>query len=113
MSILIQNLLHAATAPIGEEEITTLLAAGGVRIERIVSHGQSSPDGFWYDQPDPEWVALLRGSATLSIDGREKVELGAGDYLLIPAHLRHRVKRTSEDAVWLVVHLGNQAEVTK
>ena len=51
-----------------------------------------------------EWVVLLKGSATLLIAEEGSVDLGAGDYLLIPAHVRHRVERTSEDAVWLAVH---------
>jgi cupin 2 domain-containing protein len=75
-----------------------------VRIERILSRAQASPEGFWYDQAQPEWVVLLRGSATLSFAGQDKMDLQAGDYLLIPAHLKHRVDRVSEDALWLAVH---------
>lgn len=109
MRITVRNLLHPFDDPSGGEEIKTLFSAKGVRIEQIVSRGQPSPEGFWYDQPDAEWVVLLKGSATLSVDGERNVELGAGDYVLIPAHVRHRVERVSSDALWLAVHFGNAA----
>ncbi|TGD98110.1 cupin domain-containing protein [Methylobacterium nonmethylotrophicum] len=91
------------------DEIVDLLAQGpGARIERIVSTGQASPPGFWYDQPWDEWVVLLAGRADLRLDGEpEPRRLAPGDYLLIPARLRHRVAWTSPDepTVWLAVHL--------
>lgn len=105
MLMVVDNLLRTAAGSNGAEQIQQLLATEGVRIEHIVSHGQASPAGFWYDQSAAEWVALLQGSATLAIEGEPGVELGAGDYLLIPAHLRHRVERVSQDAIWLAVHL--------
>lgn len=104
MSIAVHNLLHPSGDPSLGEEISTVFSTPGVRIEQIVSHGQPSPEGFWYDQSAPEWVVLLKGSATLLVEGHEAVELGAGDYLLIPAHVRHRVDRVSADALWLAVH---------
>src|SRR3954447_3064819 len=104
MRITVQNLLQPSGDPARGEEIKTLFAADGVRIEQIVSHGQPSPEGFWYDQPEAEWVVLLQGSATLAIEDGENVELGAGDYAFIPAHVRHRVERVSSDALWLAVH---------
>lgn len=106
MGITVQNLLQPSGNPTAGEEIKTLFAIEDVRIEQIVSRGQPSPDGFWYDQPDEEWVVLLKGTATLSVEGEENVELGAGDYVLIPAHVRHRVERVSDDALWLAVHCG-------
>lgn len=84
----------------------TLATSGGVRIERIVSRGQSSPPGFWYDQEQHEWVVLLKGEASLRLAGcDELVRLAPGDYLNIPAHAKHRVESTSatEDTVWLAV----------
>ncbi|GKH52394.1 MAG: phosphoribosylaminoimidazole carboxylase [Oscillospiraceae bacterium] len=79
-----------------------LLERPGLRIERIVSWGQCSPEGFWYDQEEDEWVCLVRGSALLSFE-RFDVLLTCGDHLLIPARLRHRVAAASENppAVWL------------
>lgn len=92
---------------------------GSFRIERIVSRGHVSPPGFWYDQGEDEWVWLLRGSARLEItspavDGpddadavSEELALEPGDYVLLPAHMRHRVSWTAPDTdtVWLSVFL--------
>jgi cupin 2 domain-containing protein len=101
--------LFARLARIGtDEDITTLLTTANVRIERIVSTGQASPPGFWYDQDEAEWVVLLTGGAGLRFDSETEVrELRPGDYLHIPAHARHRVEWThpSEPTVWLAVHI--------
>ncbi|MFH1814031.1 MAG: cupin domain-containing protein [Pseudomonadota bacterium] len=90
------------------ERIDALCVRPGVRIERIVSTGQSSPPGFWYDQPNDEWVALLSGSATLRFTDEDAPRaLKPGDWIFIAAHRRHRVDGTDTDvaSVWLAVHL--------
>lgn len=87
-------------------ERTEVLARGGaVRIERIVSTGQGSPPGFWYDQDEDEWVAVLAGRAGLEIAGGGILVLGPGDAVHLPAHRRHRVAWTADDepTVWLAV----------
>ena len=91
-----------------EELFTELLSLDGLRIERIVSFGQSSPDGFWYDQDEAEWVLLLEGSATLEFEEGRGVDLRPGDHVLIPRGTRHRVKKTDPDhrTVWLGVFYG-------
>lgn len=92
-----------------EEQIRTLLATTGGRIEHIVSAGQASPEGFWYDQDSTEFVVLLAGAARLRIAGEDVPRtMGPGDYLVLPAHCRHRVEWTSRDppALWLAVHLS-------
>jgi cupin 2 domain-containing protein len=76
----------------------------GVKIERIVSNGQPSPTDFWYEQEQDEWVTLIQGAATLEFKHGEKKEMQAGDYLLIPSHLKHRVSKVSRDGVWLEIH---------
>lgn len=89
-----------------------LLERPGCRIERIVSHGQASPPGFWYDQAWDEWVLLLSGSALLRLEPQaDPVALRPGDHLLIPAGVRHRVEATAagEPTVWLAVHCGEAA----
>lgn len=80
-------------------------AATGVRIERIVSWGHASDEGFWYDQNQPEWVVVLQGSAVLALEGQADVHLMPGDFLNIPAHVKHRVVSTAADqpTVWLAV----------
>lgn len=91
-----------------EERFSDLLKRPGVRIERIVSTGQASPPGFWYDQPHDEWVLLLAGAAGLAIEGEPERRLEPGDHVFLPARRRHRVTFTAPDAatVWLAVHLG-------
>lgn len=96
-----------------EEQFLELLSRPGLRIERIVSTGQCSPPGFWYDQPHGEWVALLAGEARLRFaDEAEARTLKAGDYLDIPPHRRHRLEWTPADAttIWLAVHYGLPGE---
>ena len=87
-----------------EELCEELFDQAPVRIERIVSAGQSSPEGFWYDQQEHEWVALLSGEARLDVEGKE-VALRSGDTLFLPAHARHRILWTSTEppCVWLCV----------
>ena len=87
------------------EELAAVLQEGtGVRIERIISTGHRSPEGFWYDQAEHEWVIVLKGAARLQFEERE-VELGPGDWINILAHQKHRVAWTppEEPTVWLVV----------
>jgi len=89
----------------GDERVDRLARGDGVRIERIVSHGHRSPDGFWYDQRETEWVALLTGAARIAFDDGREVRLTPGDHLLLPAHTRHRVAWTdpAQATVWLAV----------
>jgi cupin 2 domain-containing protein len=87
------------------EQVTRLLDTPAFRLEQIVSNGEASANDFWYDQLKAEWVLLLRGKATLRFDGEKSLKLGAGDSLLIPARLKHRVDSCSQDALWLVLHL--------
>jgi cupin 2 domain-containing protein len=101
------NLLADLPRHLPEEHVQTLLGAGNLRIERIVSHGHASPQGFWYDQEQPEWVLVLKGAARLRFEAEEQpVEMRAGDWVSIPAHRKHRVEWTTPDepTVWLAVH---------
>lgn len=93
--------------PEAEERIETLLEKSGLRIARIVSTGQASPPGFWYDQEQAEWVILLQGAAGLQFaDENEIRELKLGDWLHIAPHRRHRIEWTSADraTVWLAIY---------
>lgn len=101
------NVLESLPNASQEETFECLLEREGVEIERIVSHGQASPPGFWYNQERHEWVMVVQGKAGLEVEGREGIlELQPGDWVDIPAHKRHRVAWTSEDepTVWLAVH---------
>lgn len=87
------------------EQVLELLSRPGLRIERIVSTGQASPPGFWYDQPQSEWVLLLQGEAGLAFeDEPAPLLLKAGNFVDIPAHRRHRVEWTAAFTLWLAVY---------
>lgn len=93
------------------ERIDALVSAPDCRIERIVSEGQASPEAFWYDQPEEEWVVLLQGRAALRFaDEAQARILNPGDWLRIPAHCRHRVEWTEQtgQTIWLAVHYANE-----
>ncbi|MBI2309206.1 MAG: cupin [Rhodocyclales bacterium] len=95
--------------PEAGERLDALLARPGLRIERIVSTGQASPPGFWYDQNEAEWVLLLQGAAGLRFADEPAAQaLRPGDWLYIAAHRRHRVEWTAagEATVWLAVHFA-------
>jgi cupin 2 domain-containing protein len=101
------NLFADLPARLAQEEITTLMSAPDLRIERIVSRGQSSPPGFWYDQPQAEWVIVLAGCALVRFEGDSApMRMEPGDHVHIPAHRRHRVEWTdpAQATVWLAVH---------
>jgi cupin 2 domain-containing protein len=101
------NLFSAIAPDRSVEQVLPLVNAPSIRIERIVSHGQASPPGFWYDQDAAEWVLLLSGSAGLLFENEaEPRRLGPGDYVEIPAHVRHRVAWTDANVptVWLAIH---------
>ena len=97
------NLFHPLPADLTEEAFTVLLQQGPVRIERIVSNGHASPEDFWYDQDEHEWVLLLEGEAEIEFADGERVWLTRGDALNLPAQTRHRVTFTSRPAIWLAV----------
>ena len=91
-----------------DELFTTLLDAANVRIERIVSHGHSSPDGFWYDQDQHEWVMVLKGAARLRFED-DTIEMKPGDFIDIRVHKKNRVEWTTPDepTLWLAEHYGD------
>lgn len=95
--------LFTVNAPATGERFDTLIRFGGTAVERIVSSAE--PGTETYDQTQDEWVVLVAGHARLEVEG-EIFELEAGDYLSLPAHVRHRVLTTSAGAIWLAVHVG-------
>jgi cupin 2 domain-containing protein len=91
-----------------EELFATILKRNHVHIERIISRGHVTPTGEWYEQTVDEWVMLLQGQATIVYEHDPvALTLTVGDYVLIPAHNRHRVEWTTPDmdTVWLAIHL--------
>jgi len=101
-----KNLFSDLPKTIPKELMEVLAENQHVRIERIVSHGHVSPEGFWYDQEEHEWVVVLKGAAKLLFhDDCETLHLDSGDHVLIPAHHKHRVEWTATDepTIWLAV----------
>ncbi len=105
------SLFGSLPEQLSEEVFETLISRPGIRLERILSKGQITPEGMWYDQPADEWVMLLQGSAWLHIEGQnDRVHMQAGDSLWLPAHCRHRVEWTdpNEVCIWLALHLATE-----
>jgi cupin 2 domain-containing protein len=101
-----KNLFADLPAALPEELVEVLAEDQHVRIERIVSTGHASPEGFWYDQDETEWVVVLKGEAKLLFEGDDQpITMQPGDHVLIPAHRKHRVEWTTseEPTVWLAV----------
>ena len=104
------NLFGGYSPAADDEQTDILLETAKVRIERIVSTGQVSPPGFWYDQDEDEWVTVLEGEAELTTE-TEVIPLKKGDSYFLPAGLRHRVSYTSTEppCIWLCVFSGGRA----
>jgi cupin 2 domain-containing protein len=103
---MIENIFENVPNTILKEEITNLLHSGSnIRIERIVSQGQTSPAEGWYDQDENEWVILLDGFAGITFEDDSEILLNKGDYLLIPAHKKHKVTFTTNKrkSIWLAI----------
>ena len=103
----IHNILTNLPPARPDEQLDTIVNTSTVRIERIVSFGQNTPAGEWFDQDRDEWVLLLSGNAELQFEGSATAcRVAAGDHLLIPAGCRHRVSWTDPavKSVWLAVH---------
>lgn len=104
------NLFDAIPSQLPEELTQVLLQNESLRIERIVSEGHASEENFWYDQDEHEWVLLIQGSACIEYDHGDTINMTKGDYVLIPAHQKHRVKSTSntEKTIWLAIFILEQ-----
>lgn len=105
-----ENIFDGVPAEIPDELVQALLRTSDLRIERIISHGHASPEGFWYDQDTHEWVLLVSGAARLRFEGGEPVEMIPGSFVNIPAHKRHRVEWTDpkQPTIWLAIHYSER-----
>lgn len=105
------NIFDLPSSLPNEELFESIVSADNILIERIISTGQTTPPGEWYDQDKDEWVILLEGEAVLSYADGSQIKLTAGDYVFIPAHQKHRVEYTSSNppCIWLAVH-GNMSK---
>ena len=106
MATKIGNLFESIPEKISDEIFSELTRGDNVRVERIVSQGQSSPASGWYDQAENEWVAVLKGAAKIAFENGEEVHLAVGSHITIAAHTKHKVTWTTPDTetIWLAVH---------
>ena len=107
---MLKNIFNLPESLADKELFEILHDNENVKIERIISTGQTTPPGQWYDQETDEWVILLQGEAELSYDDGKRIKLRAGDYVFIPARQKHRVEYTSCEptCIWLAVHFTSQ-----
>ena len=107
MNLFSANVYSEIPEQLPSEQFESIIKKDNILIERIVSNGHITPAGQWYDQINDEWVILLQGQATLLFENNQiLVNMHPGDFLLIPAHTRHRVEWTKPNCntIWLAVH---------
>ncbi|MEW6004009.1 MAG: cupin domain-containing protein [Stygiobacter sp.] len=102
----LKNIFSQIPENITVEIFEKIISSENFFVERIISDGHKSPDNFWYDQNKNEFVLILQGSAIIKYDDGKIFYLKVGDYLIIPAHQKHRVEETSskEKTIWLAIH---------
>ncbi len=100
------NIFDSIPDDLSDEVFEILAENEGVKIERIISKGHSSPDVGWYDQNKNEFVIVLKGKACMSFEDGKSIDLKSGDYLNIKAHEKHKVSWTAPDTetIWLAIH---------
>ena len=101
------SLLEGIPKELPEEIFDTICSTDSIMIERIVSRGHTSPEGFWYDQEKNEFILVVKGSAGLELENeKDIIVLNAGDYFNIGAHVKHRVEWTDStcETIWLAVY---------
>lgn len=99
------NIFESIPDNLDNEIFENIIQSPNIRVERIISKGQSTPDGSWYDQDEHEWVMLLEGEALLWFEDGSSARLRKGDHINIPAHCKHKVAWTDPDqvSIWLAV----------
>jgi len=99
------NIFKNIPSNLDNEIFEDIQKSSNIRIERIISKGQSSPDSGWYDQIENEWLIVLQGSGIILFEGGKEKMLNKGDYINIPAHTKHKVKWTDPEEItlWLAI----------
>ena len=90
-----ENIQDSIPIDLGTEAYDNIIRVPGVRIERIVSKGHTSPESGWYDQEENEWVMVLQGFGILTFEDGSTAQLSKGAHIKIPAHCKHRVSWTN------------------
>jgi len=92
------NIYEIAKPREDNESFVTLHETPTLKIEAIRS--RLTHPGELYDQEEDEWVLLIRGTAELEVEGNIR-RLKEGDCFFLQRHTRHRVLKTSDDALWI------------
>jgi len=105
-NMILGNVFRSIPEDLTEEVFDILAQSKDVKIERIVSKGQSSPSSRWYEQEQNEWVIVLKGEAVISFEHGKEIDLKVGNYINIPAYTKHRVNWSdpNTETIWLAVH---------
>lgn len=100
------NIFKKIPKDLKEEFFQELLSCDDLKVQKIVSKGHTSPKKGWYNQKDNEWVIVLKGKAVLSFKGSKDIKLKKGDFVNIPAGLKHKVSWTkpNKKTIWLAIH---------
>ncbi len=97
------NLLDNIPSTSIDEIFKTIVSNDNVKIERIISYGQTTPKDYWYDQDENEFVYIVQGKAKIKYDDGTIHILNINDSLYIQAHQKHQVIYTSNPTIWLTV----------
>lgn len=102
----LRNIFESIPDNLNEEIFENLVQSKDIKIERIISKGHTSPESGWHDQEQNEWVIILKGEAIISFEAEKEIILGAGNYINIPAHTKHKVSWTNPktETIWLAIH---------
>jgi len=106
MNSILNNIFESLPKDLQSEVVENIVQSGDIRIERIVSKGQATPQSQWYDQTHDEWVIVLKGEAIIGLENNTEHHLVPGSYLNLPAHTKHRVNWTTSESetIWLAIH---------
>ncbi len=103
MNISIENIFDGEFKN-NSEIIKELYNDNNTKIEIIYSNNASTD--YMVSDLD-EYVFLIEGCATLEFKEND-IFLERGNYFLIPKNTTHRVKNTSDNAIWLTIYLGEK-----
>ena len=101
-----KNIFEKIPSDLSSEVFESLIDSESIKIERIVSKGQSSPKEGWYDQVNNEWVIILKGHAVVLFDCGKDFHLAEGDFLNMKSHQKHKITLTYpvRETVSLAIH---------
>lgn len=100
------NLLSNIPLSSNQEIFETITQNNNIKIERIISYGQTTAKDYWYNQEDDEFVVIIKGNAKITYEDGEIFDLKKGDSLYIKAHQKHQVTYTSNPTIWLAIFIS-------